>query len=115
MWKDHTVPNDTESLVNFVRLIRSEYRPEVEGPMLVHCSAGVGRSGTFITLDRLLQQLDQSSADTCLDIYGTVLELRKAREKMVQNEVSPLYLIVEDDFCSIGFCCSNSIYLSISV
>lgn len=90
MWKDHTVPNDTDSLVNFVRLIRSEYRPEQDGPMLVHCSAGVGRSGTFITLDRLLQQFDQSSSNACLDVYGTVLELRKARGKMVQNEVSPL-------------------------
>lgn len=74
--------------MNFIRQIRSEYHPEQDGPILVHCSAGVGRSGTFITLDRLLQQFDQLSFDASLDIYGTVLELRKARGKMVQNEVS---------------------------
>lgn len=92
MWKDHTIPDNTDSLVNFIRFIRSEYRPEEDGPILVHCSAGVGRSGTFITLDRLLQQFDKLSSDAYLDIYGTVLELRKARTKMVQNEVSNDYL-----------------------
>ena len=88
MWADHTVPTDGGELVDLIRLIRSKYRPEDDGPLLVHCSAGVGRTGTYIALDRLLQQFDQSSSDGCLDIYGTVLELRRCRDKMVQTEVS---------------------------
>ena len=88
MWDDHTVPTRTDQLVSFVRLIRSECEAEKHGPLLVHCSAGVGRSGTFIALDRLFQQFDKLSSDGYLDVYGTVLDMRRCREKMVQNEVS---------------------------
>jgi cadherin 5 type 2 (VE-cadherin) len=88
MWDDHTIPADSNELISFVRLIRSEYRPGEMGPMLVHCSAGIGRTGTFIALDRLLQQFDKSPHDGCLDIYGTVLDMRKCRGNMVQTEVS---------------------------
>lgn len=52
----------------------------------VSVSAGVGRTGTFIILDRVLQQLD--SRDT-VDIYGSVFDLRLHRSHMVQTEVRP--------------------------
>ena len=87
MWDDHTAPTNSDVLLNFIRSIRAEYRSEQHGPMLVHCSAGVGRSGTFIALDRLLQQFDELPVDAYLDIFGTVLELRWCRDKMVQNQV----------------------------
>lgn len=88
MWDDHTVPNNCNKLINFIRLIRSEYSPNKHGPILVHCSAGVGRSGTFIALDRLLQQFDKLTFNEYLDIYGTVFHMRQSRDKMVQNEVN---------------------------
>ena len=88
MWSHNTLPTNTEELIDFIRLIRSQYDLEHDGPMLVHCSAGVGRTGTFIALDRLLQQFDKLSSDGYLDIYGTVLDMRKSRNKMVQTEVS---------------------------
>lgn len=47
-------------------------------------SAGVGRTGTFIVLDRVLQQLD---AKDTVDIYGSVFDLRLHRSHMVQTEV----------------------------
>lgn len=47
-------------------------------------SAGVGRSGTFIALDRLLQNIEQNRN---IDIFGTVYEMRFERCNMVQNEV----------------------------
>lgn len=50
----------------------------------VRVSAGVGRTGTFVVLDRLLQQVD--SRDT-LDIYSCVFDLRVHRSHMVQTEV----------------------------
>ncbi|CAF87794.1 unnamed protein product, partial [Tetraodon nigroviridis] len=59
------------------------------GPTVVHCSAGVGRTGTFVVLDRLLQQVD--SRDT-LDIYGCVFDLRLHRSHMVQTEGQYAYL-----------------------
>lgn len=56
----------------------------------VYISAGVGRSGTFIVLDRVLQQLDVR--DT-VDIYGAVFDLRLHRSHMVQTEVGRLNLV----------------------
>ncbi|CAF1161858.1 unnamed protein product [Rotaria sp. Silwood1] len=92
MWDDHTIPTNSDILINFIRLIRSECFPEHHGPLLVHCSAGVGRSGTFIALDRLLQQFDKSSLHDYLDIYGTIFNMRQCRDKMVQNEHQYLFI-----------------------
>lgn len=52
-------------------------------PIVVHCSAGVGRSGTFICLDRILQQITVSDY---VDVYGIVWAMRKERVWMVQTE-----------------------------
>uniref|UniRef100_A0A8C9G8D4 protein-tyrosine-phosphatase n=1 Tax=Pavo cristatus TaxID=9049 RepID=A0A8C9G8D4_PAVCR len=86
VWPDHGVPETTQSLIQFVRTVRDYInRTPDTGPTVVHCSAGVGRTGTFIALDRILQQLD--SKDT-VDIYAAVHDLRLHRVHMVQTEVS---------------------------
>ncbi|XP_028440802.1 receptor-type tyrosine-protein phosphatase beta [Perca flavescens] len=90
VWPDHGVPDTTHSLVQFVRTVRDYVnRSPGSGPTVVHCSAGVGRTGTFIVLDRVLQQLD--TRDT-LDIYGAVFDLRLHRSHMVQTECQYSYL-----------------------
>lgn len=90
VWPDHGVPETTESLIQLVRTVRDYVnRSPGSGPTVVHCSAGVGRTGTFIVLDRVLQQLD--SKDT-LDIYGSVFDLRLHRSHMVQTECQYSYL-----------------------
>ncbi|XP_072242893.1 receptor-type tyrosine-protein phosphatase beta-like isoform X2 [Leuresthes tenuis] len=90
VWPDHGVPETTQSLIQFVRTVRDYVnRSPGSGPTVVHCSAGVGRTGTFIVLDRVLQQLD--SRDT-VDIYGGVFDLRLHRSHMVQTEGQYLYL-----------------------
>jgi len=48
------------------------------------CSAGVGRTGTFILIDRLLQHIQREST---IDIFGTILEMRGYRSNMIQTEV----------------------------
>lgn len=53
--------------------------------LLYHFSAGVGRSGTFIALDRILQHIQKHDY---VDIFGIVHEMRKERVWMVQNEVN---------------------------
>eukprot|EP00054_Salpingoeca_dolichothecata_P004580 m.31156 g.31156 ORF g.31156 m.31156 type:complete len:584 (-) comp14698_c0_seq1:97-1848(-) len=60
------------------------------GPLLVHCSAGVGRTGTFIGLDRLLTRLEKSEAD--LDVKALVQNLRMSRANMVQTPAQYLFL-----------------------
>ncbi|XP_066579580.1 receptor-type tyrosine-protein phosphatase beta isoform X2 [Amia ocellicauda] len=90
VWPDHGVPETTQSLIQFVRTVRDYInRTPGSGPTTVHCSAGVGRTGTFIALDRVLQQLD--TKDT-LDIYGSVFDLRLHRAHMVQTECQYAYL-----------------------
>ncbi|XP_035981236.1 LOW QUALITY PROTEIN: receptor-type tyrosine-protein phosphatase beta [Fundulus heteroclitus] len=90
VWPDHGVPESTQSLIQFVRTVRDYVnRTPGSGPTVVHCSAGVGRTGTFIVLDRVLQQLD--TRDTA-DIYGVVFDLRLHRSHMVQTEGQYLYL-----------------------
>jgi protein-tyrosine phosphatase len=65
-------------------------------PRIVHCSAGVGRSGTFIALDFLLAHLDQGNLDSVPDdvdpILDTVNAMRKQRMMMVQSEAQFLFL-----------------------
>uniref|UniRef100_A0A803YNZ0 protein-tyrosine-phosphatase n=1 Tax=Meleagris gallopavo TaxID=9103 RepID=A0A803YNZ0_MELGA len=90
VWPDHGVPETTQSLIQFVRTVRDYInRTPDTGPTVVHCSAGVGRTGTFIALDRILQQLD--SKDT-VDIYAAVHDLRLHRVHMVQTECQYVYL-----------------------
>jgi protein tyrosine phosphatase len=113
MWDIHKVPANGDELISFIRLIRSEYRPKQDGIILVHCSGGVGRNGTFIALDRLLQQFDKLPCNGYLDIYGTVLDIRRCRNKMVQNEVS--FHLIESFPINILSNIRINIYLSINV
>lgn len=82
-WPDFGVPNPPQTLARFVRAFRERVCPD-QRPIVVHCSAGVGRSGTFITLDRILQQL--SNMAEYVDIFGMVYGMRKERVWMVQTE-----------------------------
>ncbi|XP_049810526.1 tyrosine-protein phosphatase 10D isoform X2 [Schistocerca nitens] len=81
-WPDFGVPSPPQTLVRFVRAFRERVGPD-QRPIVVHCSAGVGRSGTFIALDRLLQQINVSDH---VDIFGIVWQMRKERVWMVQTE-----------------------------
>ncbi|KAG9280543.1 receptor-type tyrosine-protein phosphatase beta [Astyanax mexicanus] len=90
VWPDHGVPETTQSLIQFVRTVRDYIdRAPTSGPTVVHCSAGVGRTGTFIVLDRALQQLDSRGT---VDIYGSVRDLRLHRIHMVQTESQYMFL-----------------------
>ncbi|BET01485.1 protein-tyrosine phosphatase 10d [Nesidiocoris tenuis] len=82
-WPDFGVPNPPTTLVRFVRAFRERIAPE-QRPIVVHCSAGVGRSGTFIALDRILQSLNHGTDS--VDIFGIVWGMRKERVWMVQTE-----------------------------
>ena len=70
------------TLARLVLAFRERVSPE-QRPIVVHCSAGVGRSGTFIALDRILQGIRKYDV---VDIFGIVFEMRKERVWMVQTE-----------------------------
>ncbi|KAF5292505.1 hypothetical protein FQR65_LT01650 [Abscondita terminalis] len=81
-WPDFGVPNPPHTLVRFVRAFRERVGAD-QRPIVVHCSAGVGRSGTFICLDRIIQQIQIADY---VDIFGIVYQMRKERVWMVQTE-----------------------------
>ncbi|XP_067290614.1 receptor-type tyrosine-protein phosphatase H [Pseudorasbora parva] len=89
-WPDHGVPFGTEELIQFRGLIRQHIESTSSaGPTVVHCSAGVGRTGTLIALDILLQQLDREKA---VGIAAVVQQMRLCRPLMVQTESQYVFL-----------------------
>lgn len=91
-WPDHGVPSVTTTMLMFVRRVRLHCAalPEDTGPITVHCSAGVGRTGCYIVIDSALQRLQENIST--IDIYGHVSLLRSQRPYMVQHEVCMFYL-----------------------
>ncbi|XP_027753905.1 receptor-type tyrosine-protein phosphatase V-like isoform X2 [Empidonax traillii] len=89
-WPDHGIPESTASIMTFRELVREHIQSTKDaGPTLVHCSAGVGRTGTFIALDRLLQQMKQEKV---VDIFGVVYALRMNRYLMIQTLSQYIFL-----------------------
>lgn len=86
-WPDHGVPADKTSLISFIQRIRRHQPYYNSPPLLVHCSAGVGRTGTFITLDSMIQRM--KNEDT-LNIFEFICEMRLRRPRMVQTEVQDM-------------------------
>jgi len=71
-WPDHGCPEDPMHLITLVKKVKAERRPSYS-PIVVHCSAGVGRTGTFIGLDLIMQRLKSESK---INIFETVKKLR---------------------------------------
>ncbi|KAG8518046.1 Receptor-type tyrosine-protein phosphatase V, partial [Galemys pyrenaicus] len=89
-WPDHSTPEAPRSLLAFVELVREQARAaQAAGPILVHCSAGVGRTGTFVALSRLLQQLE---AEQTVDVFNAVYALRLHRPLMIQTPSQYIFL-----------------------
>ncbi|XP_062415949.1 receptor-type tyrosine-protein phosphatase H-like isoform X3 [Pungitius pungitius] len=89
-WPDHGVPQCTGVLIQFRGLVRQHIEREgAAAPTVVHCSAGVGRTGTIIALDVLLQQLERERA---VGINGFVRKMRLRRPHMVQTESQYVFL-----------------------
>uniref|UniRef100_L7M5R8 protein-tyrosine-phosphatase n=1 Tax=Rhipicephalus pulchellus TaxID=72859 RepID=L7M5R8_RHIPC len=89
-WPDHGVPDHPTPFLMFLRRVRAMNPPEA-GPLIVHCSAGVGRTGCFVVIDSMLERMRHEGT---VDIYGHVTCLRAQRNYMVQTEDQ--YLFIHD-------------------
>ncbi|XP_019493615.1 PREDICTED: receptor-type tyrosine-protein phosphatase C isoform X2 [Hipposideros armiger] len=87
-WPDHGVPEDPHLLLKLRRRVNA-FSNFFSGPILVHCSAGVGRTGTYIGIDAMLEGLE---AEGKVDVYGYVVKLRRQRCLMVQVEAQ--YILI---------------------
>nr|XP_043879832.1 receptor-type tyrosine-protein phosphatase S-like isoform X2 [Solea senegalensis] len=81
-WPDHGVPEYPTPFLNFLRRVKACNPPDA-GPIITHCSAGVGRTGCFIVIDAMLERIRH---ERTVDIYGHVTLMRSQRNYMVQTE-----------------------------
>ncbi|RUS75353.1 hypothetical protein EGW08_016875 [Elysia chlorotica] len=89
-WPDHGVPDYPTPLLMFMRRVKASNPPDA-GSVIVHCSAGVGRTGAFIVIDAMLERIKH---EMTVDIYGHVTCLRAQRNYMVQTEDQ--YIFIHD-------------------
>ncbi|KAL7619839.1 hypothetical protein AAE478_010384 [Parahypoxylon ruwenzoriense] len=98
-WPDFGIPAmaDIQSFFELMRLSREKNASE-DNPRVIHCSAGVGRSGTFIALEHLMREIESGDLDRRDDndeedlVFKTVNMLREQRKQMVQAESQYLFI-----------------------
>ncbi|MEQ2217493.1 hypothetical protein XENOCAPTIV_012329, partial [Xenoophorus captivus] len=81
-WPDFGVPFTPIGMLKFLKKVKN-CNPHYAGPIVVHCSAGVGRTGTFIVIDAML---DMMNAERKVDVFGFVTRIRAQRCQMVQTD-----------------------------
>lgn len=92
-WPDHGVPSEPGRVLNILldvnyrlQQIMTGANPPAQAVVCVHCSAGIGRTGTFIVIDMILDQIRIEGFNCEIDIHRTVQMVRDQRSGMVQNE-----------------------------
>ncbi|XP_077428203.1 receptor-type tyrosine-protein phosphatase delta-like isoform X14 [Vanacampus margaritifer] len=87
-WPDHGVPEHPTPFLAFLRRVKA-CNPADAGPLIVHCSAGVGRTGCFIVIDAMAERIKHEKT---VDIYGHVTLMRSQRNYMVQTEDQYIFI-----------------------
>uniref|UniRef100_A0A8C1ENW5 protein-tyrosine-phosphatase n=1 Tax=Cyprinus carpio carpio TaxID=630221 RepID=A0A8C1ENW5_CYPCA len=86
-WPDHGVPNEPGGVLSFLEQVnRTQSAIPESGPIVVHCSAGIGRTGTIIVIDILIDIINRQGLDCDIDIPKTIQRVRQQRSGMVQTE-----------------------------
>ncbi|XP_035185744.1 receptor-type tyrosine-protein phosphatase epsilon isoform X2 [Oxyura jamaicensis] len=82
-WPDFGVPFTPIGMLKFLKKVKT-LNPAHAGPVVVHCSAGVGRTGTFIVIDAII---DMMHAEQKVDVFEFVSRIRNQRPQMVQTDM----------------------------
>uniref|UniRef100_A0A4W4EHT2 Tyrosine-protein phosphatase non-receptor type n=1 Tax=Electrophorus electricus TaxID=8005 RepID=A0A4W4EHT2_ELEEL len=97
-WPDHGVPVEPGGVLSF--LTEVNFRQQAfhdTGPMIIHCSAGIGRTGTIVVIDMLIETISSKGVDCDIDIQKCIQMVREQRSGMVQTEAQYrfIYLAVK--------------------
>ncbi|XP_053269491.1 receptor-type tyrosine-protein phosphatase epsilon isoform X6 [Pleuronectes platessa] len=82
-WPDFGVPFSPIGMLKFLKKVKA-VNPPFAGPIVVHCSAGVGRTGTFIVIDAMI---DMMHPEQKVDVFGLVTKIREQRSQLVQTDM----------------------------
>ncbi|KAM9324801.1 tyrosine-protein phosphatase non-receptor type 6 [Gastrophryne carolinensis] len=86
-WPDHGVPADPGGVLSFLGEVnRMQENISEAGPIIVHCSAGIGRTGAIIVIDMLVDTIQTKGLDCDIDVQKTIQMVRSQRSGMVQTE-----------------------------
>jgi len=88
-WPDHGIPESPTDLLNLQRKLRKTFPFSLDSPIVIHCSAGVGRTGTFIVIDAMLHLLRSQRK---IDVFNYLNFIRTQRIHMVQVEEQYLFI-----------------------
>ncbi|XP_050788242.1 receptor-type tyrosine-protein phosphatase U isoform X1 [Gopherus flavomarginatus] len=105
-WPEHGVPYHATGLLAFIRRVKASTPPDV-GPIVIHCSAGTGRTGCYIVLDVML---DMAECEGVVDIYNCVKTLCSRRINMIQTEEQ--YIFIHDAILEACLCGETAIPVS---
>ena len=87
-WPDHGVPQDSATFLNFVKNLR-KFQSATSGATVIHCSAGVGRTGVTIAVETAMSLMEQ---DLEIDPIHILKEMRRQRAVLIQTPVQFLFL-----------------------
>lgn len=98
-WPDHGLPVSTTAFLELVRMVDKQKKT---GPVVVHCSAGIGRSGTFCTVHSTIMKYrhdlaTKPDAPPVFDILHTVIFMRQQRPGMVQTKEQYMFCYLSID------------------
>uniref|UniRef100_A0A672JSZ6 protein-tyrosine-phosphatase n=1 Tax=Sinocyclocheilus grahami TaxID=75366 RepID=A0A672JSZ6_SINGR len=86
-WPDHGVPQEPGGVLSFLEQVNvKQHELSSTGPMIIHCSAGIGRTGTIVVIDMLIDNIDAKGLDCDIDIQKCIQMVRDQRSGMVQTE-----------------------------
>ncbi|XP_007550196.1 PREDICTED: tyrosine-protein phosphatase non-receptor type 6-like isoform X1 [Poecilia mexicana] len=98
-WPDHGVPQQPGGVLSFLTQVNAKQADYPDaGPMIIHCSAGIGRTGTIVVIDMILETIDTLGLDCDIDIPKYIQMVREQRSGMVQTEAQYkfIYLAVSE-------------------
>ncbi|TSK14905.1 Receptor-type tyrosine-protein phosphatase epsilon [Bagarius yarrelli] len=92
-WPEIGIPAEGKGMIDIIAAVQKQQQQSGNHPIVVHCSAGAGRTGTFIALSNILERV---KAEGLLDVFQTVKSLRMQRPHMVQTVHAGPLILVED-------------------